>query len=53
MSYFSNGKLGRLLRTLVSVETLEALGISPTKAITTTDMQFVTTTDGEFVTDST
>lgn len=53
MSYFSNGKIGRFLRTLISIETLEALGISPAKAITTTEMQFVTTSDGEFVTDST
>ena len=53
MSYFSNGKLGRLLRTLVSIETWEALGISPTKVITTTDSQFVVTTDGDFITDST
>ena len=53
MSYFSNGKLGRLLRTLISIETLEALGISPVKVITTTDFQFVVTTDGDFITDST
>lgn len=52
-SFGRKGKIARLLRTLVGIETLELLGISPANLVTTTDNQFVTTTNGEFIKDST
>ena len=49
-SFGRKNKMVRLLKTLVGIETFEALGLSLEDLLFTTENQIVTTTSGDFIT---